>query len=236
MSEAKYFNFPVPLLRDFMTHPNEVLENIMDYSLYSYALNGEENQLFGDKDEAEQIEIAKSSLGLRGGNSEATYYSGQELYDSIPLKSPKVGLNVSIFFDYYKNPKTDFERVCLLGFLAIKSILQNKAYCKITNAYWISRMDGHPSTVKDCDLSSSILKYNNTYQMNKIKIQLQLNWGLKEYSYYTRGFYVSFKLDKSKLAYEVEKKKDKVKIKNLKDEKKIARLDALNKIKNQNKA
>src|SRR5690606_31688938 len=122
---------------------------------------------FGDK--VEQIKSAENFFSVKAGNKKRTYENGESLYNSIPERTPIVGLNKDILFDYYKNDKTDFQKVCLLGFLGIKSILQNKAYCKIDNKYWLSRMDGKTKSVKDyTELSPDVFKYSKRYHLTKI--------------------------------------------------------------------
>jgi hypothetical protein len=104
-----------------------------------------------------------------------------------------------------------------LGFLAIKSILQNKPYCKITNNFWLSRMSGFSKSVSDpSKLPKSILKYSNEYQTKKIKQELILEWYLVYFARYTRGFYVSFKLDLNQLTLEAEKRRRATQVKQLK--------------------
>ncbi len=85
-----------------------------------------------------------------------------------------MGIDITIWFDYYKNDKTDFQKICLLGYLAIKNILQKNAYCKISNKYWLSRMDGKSRVINDFnELSKSLQKYVVKYQLRKIKGDLK---------------------------------------------------------------
>lgn len=187
-TDARYFNFPIQLLDGFMVDSRNCLDKIYDYAIFAQTLKYE----LGDEDEL--IRSAERYFGTKSGSRGHTYESGEQLFDSIPENSPKVGLNKDIFFDYYKTDKTDFEKITLLGFLAIKSILQNKTYCKITNKFWLSRMDGKVKSVAEYyGLSEPIRKYSNRWQLTKIKKELVNGWNLEHYSRYTRGFYVSIK-------------------------------------------
>ena len=213
--DEKYFNFPIQLLENFLINKDEVLGNISRYSVYFY---GRSYLTF-----SEDLNMFKESaefFNVNFGDDNTAYKRGKMLYDIIPSNSPMVGLNLSIFWDYLKNDKTEFEKITLLGFLAIKSILQNKSYCKITNRFWLSRMDGKAKSINDSsDLSESILKYDNNYQFRKIKAELERNWKLKTVS--GRGFNVSFKMSFEALYYEVFKRRKKYKdivLKNKKDE------------------
>lgn len=229
--KEKYFNFPIQLLQGFLIDKDEVLLNIWNYSLYAKTLHLE----FGDN--MEKMKSAKEFLGVKGGNDESSFVNGSELYDSIPLNSPKVGISISVFMDYYKNDKTEFEKVTLLGFLAIKSILQKKSYCKITNKFWLSRMDGKAKSINEIyELSEPLKKYAYNsqlriikhYRLRKIKAELERNWNLKTVS--GRGFNVSFKMSIDALTYEVLKKRKKHKDLEIKKAKEDAKKKALERL------
>lgn len=227
--DTKYFNFPIQLLNGFLDsdeQTNKCLLNISNYAIYEHSL-----KLTNDY-ELERITISSKWFGLDPYNCQTILERGKELFDSIPLKSPKTGVNLSIWWDFYKNDKTEFEKVCLLGFLAIKSIVQKKACCKTNNKLWLLRMDGKTECNELIELSSNIEKYNNEYQTKKIKTELQLNWGLVSYSYKTRGFYISFKMKKTDLVYYAENKRHTNKVNQLKEQDKLARENALLRIKN----
>lgn len=214
----KYFNFPIVLLEGFLIRDKKCLNNIFDYAIYAYCINNFEDD----------IKQATDFFGVNIGNESKTIRNGKALFESIPKNSPKVGINKDIFFDYYKNEKTEFQKVTLLAFLAIKSVLQNKSYCKLDNNYLFARMDGKSHSIKnDGELSMELLKYKNEYRSVKIKNELILGWGLIHYAYHTRGFYVSFKMQLEELIYQVEKKKKSNQLKEKKEHEKAARIAAL---------
>ncbi len=222
--KADYINFPVQLLNGFLIDYRVCLANMLYYAIYTHSV---------DKLEFEgSYESAVKYFGCENNNAAKSKQKGEELYNSIPLKSPKVGLKLSTFWDYYKSEKSEFEIACLLGFLAIKSIVQNKAFCKITNLYWLSRMDGNTGTVEaEYELSDKVRKYALRYRSDKLKEELQDNWDLKYYSRHTRGFYVSFKLELDQLMYEAEKRRKSTIHKQREFEKKVALEKALERLK-----
>jgi hypothetical protein len=197
-----YLNFPIQLLDGFMVDYYKVLNNIFDYSVYvkSTTLHGNETKRIND---------ALGYLDVTAGNKTKTAKNGKELFYSIPEKSPMAGISKTMFFDFYGKKKTDFEKACLLGYLAIRSILGNKKSTKTNNNLWLARMNGQPKaeieTLKDgignyaneykVIVSAEINKYANEYQLKKIKTELRTNWGLVTYSRYTKGFYISYKLE-----------------------------------------
>jgi hypothetical protein len=209
--EEKYFNFPIQLLEGFMIDTKKVLNNITDYSLYEHSLKLEHGTA---------LEKFKSSLGFYGiklGNESSSFKSGKLLYSSIPKNAPKVGLNVSIFWKFYNTDKPRFDKVCLLAFLSIKSMLGTKPYFKANNNYLWSRMDGLTSSISNVnELSTEVRRYANEYQTKKIKTELILNWSLTTYSRHTRGFYVSYKLTLKELIKQAEKSRKSTKEKDYK--------------------
>lgn len=226
--DEKYFNFPVMLLSGFMDDSRGTLSNILDYSLFAWGIVHYE---FGDLEE--RMKSAAKNFHVSLGNLEASFENGSNLYEDLPLSSPKVGLSISLFWDYYGNDKSDFEKACLLAFLAIKSILHKKPYCKVTNNYLLSRMDGKAKSVESTDnLHPAIRRYSNEYQLKKIKTELIQNWNLKHYSRYTRGFYVSLTMPLEELVFQVESKRKGRLKKKLADDQKVALNKALKRLEN----
>lgn len=228
MSDQKerYFNIPIQLLDGFLKDHTKVLENVCNYSLYSHSLKME----YGD-----EIDCFKSSASFYNVNFtdlESSFLNGKKIYDSIDESSPKVGLNLKIFWDFYSNQKKDFDKVCLLAYLALKSIIQKKPYNKLDNKFWLARMDGKARSCEFENLSPEIFKYHTEYQTKKIKAALVESWGLITYSKYHRGFYVSFTMKLEDLIYQAEKNRSSYKKKLQKQqendayEKAMARLEA----------
>ena len=245
-SKQKYFNFPISLISSFLENHKECLKDIYDFATYAKCLSYVGKRGFEwlenldelHKDDIESlVSLTDRFFRRKTGNKIETFKNGKLLYDSIPESMPKVGLNLNIFWDYYENDKTEFDKVCLLAFLSIKSILQNKAYCKITNKYMLARMLGESKSLKDESelLGTNLFKYRKRYHLDKLKSELELNWGLKYYSRHTRGFYVSFKLSLEDLIFQAEKKRKSTLKKQKEFEKKNALQRALRRLENDNK-
>lgn len=231
MSEHKnnirYLNFPIQMLGGFLLDSKGVLDDVMDYSVYAHSV---ENLELGNEEDA--FKSSAKYFGISFGNPSESIKNGEALYDSLGTGNPMVGIDRDMLFDYYKNHKSEFEKRCLLGYLAIRSILMDKPYCKTTNDNWFSRMDGKASKTPKEKLSKEIRNFYNEYQAKKIKTELSLKWNLKTYSKYTRGFYVSFKLDLDDLVFHAEKRRKSYQLKKLKNETERARLKALERLKN----
>jgi len=215
--QQRYFNFPIILLDGFMTNDTQVFNNIYNYSIFVQSISYAEKEGFDltvNEDIEKAVDLSDLYFGVKTGDKEKVFNNGKYLFDRISNKAPKAGINKDVFFEYYFNEKSDFEKACLLAFLALKSIITNKTYCKVTNAYLWSRMDGKSKSITQIDeLSEDIKQFANRYQIEKFKNELVLNWNLVYYSRYTRGFYVSFKLKLNDLVFEAEKKRKSIKIK-----------------------
>lgn len=225
-NDKRFFNFPICLLQDFIYTKNNNLDNILHFALYDHALN----KLKHGSMERRFLESAKYhrvSLGDANGSLD----KGMELYEEHSSKKVKAGIETEMFWDFMNNEKTLQEQILLLGFLALKSILQKQSYCKVTNLYWLSRMDGKSCSHDSIeDLSTPIKSFANEYQLNKIKSELMENWGMINYGRYTRGFYVSSKMSLEDLVFEVEKKRKARKAKQQKEDKKAALAKALERL------
>lgn len=202
--KEKYFNFPIQLLEGFMKNDTKtILNNISDYVIYEDSLT-----LFQGTNLEKMISCA-SKYEMTLGNNQKAFDNGKQLYNSFDINPPRAGIKLSIWWDFYNNDKTEFDKICLLCFLAIKSILgRQKSYCKTTNKYLWARMDGKVKSVNEIwELSDEIKKYANEYQTKKIKASLRNNWGLVTYSRHFRGFYASYKLTLAGLIMEAEKRR-----------------------------
>lgn len=202
MSEIKYFNFPIYLLEDFLLDKNYCLTKILFYALYAHIFKLEEG------DDYDKFRSSVKFYEVALGDSKHAFSEGKKLYENQKYGYPKVGINIKIFWDFYKYHKSDYQMICLLAFLGIKSIIQNKAFCKITNNYWFARIDGKSKSCDFNELSPEIRKYTTRHFIRKIKDELINDWGLMSYGYNMRGFYISFKLDIYELSYQVERKKN----------------------------
>jgi len=222
MSDVKYFNFPIQLLSDLFKDKMKTLNDISEYALYAHSLKLELGQSSYDNF-LSAAHFYNVVLGGDDAYKRRQFKLVKDLYKSIPKSAPKVGLNITIFWDFYKNEKSEFDLACLAAFLAIRSILGDKPYCKITNAFFWARMCGYPNKINDVsELSTAVAKYANEYQTKKIKKTLSESWFLVTYSRYTRGFYVSFLLDMNALVYEAEKRRKSTKDKQRKEKEKVA--------------
>jgi hypothetical protein len=199
--DEKYFNFPIQMLKQLHTDLRAFCDNAFDVGVHNKA-----KTLEGDQ--RKQTKDALKFLNVTAGDSERSMINGRSISGRYPENSPIVGIGTEMFFDFYKNAKTEFDVSCLAAFLAIRSILGKKPYCKTNKQLIHARMFGYVST-KDVPtkLSPQEAKYKLRWHMDKILIELQLNWHLKLYAGHQRGMCVSFDLELPELVKMVEKSK-----------------------------
>lgn len=230
MGKHKFLNFPVTFLQGFMDNKHGVLEDILHYCLYVKSADFEDEE----EDERERFLLAAKYYNVIIGNPTKAFKNGKQYkYINIDSDLPHCGLNMSIFWDYYNKEKTDYQKASLLAFLALKSIIGAKPYCKVTNDFLLSRMDGKTMRLPIEELSDRIRYFSTEYRLTKIKKCLEVDWYLKYYSFRTRGFYVSFEMPIEELIYQVEKRKERYRRNKLVEEIKAAKVKALERLKNE---
>lgn len=230
MSSYEYYNFPIQLLNGFLNNSKKVLIDISHYCIYRVFVDNFEKY----SGSFTGYQKACEDFGIEFKNVAEAYQNGKTWYETTIEKSPMVGMTSEMYWDYMTNDKTEFEKVCLLGDLAFKSILGAKSYIKLDNKYWFSRMNGSAKSITKEELSPKIQRYLNEYQTKKIKNKLIADWGLSSYSRYNRGFYISYKMSLEDLAYHAEKIRKSTQDKKIKEEVKSAHEKAMQRLANEN--
>ena len=219
-----FYNFPICLLEDFHENTTGVLSDLLDYCVYSHNLK------------VNDIEKTQRYLQVDILNKEAVLKSGEKLYYEHQ-KEPMTGVEKNIYWSFLKTNKTDFEKDCFLAFCAIKSIIGDSAYCKITDNFIVSRMAGLVRIADEKNqIPERLQKYwrdkkGNNYHLTKLKNALQIDWSLSYYSNHTRGGYYSFRLDLETLILHAEEKRGSYKENELKKRKEEALKSALSRLK-----
>ena len=218
--DIKYFNFPIELLQGFLTNHMICLDNILYYAVMKNAekMAVMEGHKLNEDTYNRSQEYFNVKIGLKFNLVSVQF---QFLKTGLKNENVVTGIETTIFWDYYKNEKTEYQKAVLLAFLAIKSLLHGKSCIKTYNLTLWSRMDGKVKSIKKDELhtlSPAILKYCTEYQTaKKIKPELQHYWNLKHYGI-AKGFYVSFSMTKEQLTKHAETKKRKYLDEKLKQE------------------
>jgi hypothetical protein len=184
-----------------------------------------------------QMQLSFNSIGINGG-IEFCLNSAKEIEKQIPPNEPQPMISKSLLFEFRDNPKSEFDLIQFLAYIAIKSILGKNPYAKVNKKLVISRMFGYSSIKHLPDklkpgLNELRAKYLHRYHFDELKLKLVENWNVITYSNKMRGFYVAIKNKVSidELALNAEAKKKKNRIEALKKQQKEATAKALAKLK-----
>lgn len=217
-----HLNFPLPLIHNAHKDLRTVMSNILYVGVYNLSIS-----IYGYVD-FEHYEMTLDILDYTFYNPEMSFELAENLYYKYGEKTPAVGLATKIVWDYYQNPKTEFQIMVLCAFCAVRSILGKKRFCKTNNALIIERMFGYCKTNPKPTYTTAIFKkYSKRHHIDKVMKELELSWGLKNYSNHIRGFYLSFKASLPELARHCEQQKKKTKLNQLKVAKQKAKQEAL---------
>ena len=168
-------------------------------------------------------------LGISQSDSVNSRAKGRKILSKIPSKEPNAMINTRHLFNFRDNEKSDYELIQLSAFIGIKSIIGKKAFCKTNKSLIIARMLGYasikciPEDLKG-RAAEIFKKYSIRYHMDKLLVDLQLNWNVLVYSNHMRGLYVAIdgKINLQSLVKQAEEKKRKNQVQKLKDQKKDA--------------
>lgn len=230
MADQIYYQFPVELMKEVFNgskNRQEFLNEVLYYSIFSFSEELKNKNEYEEND-IQRFNTAAKLLKVSLGNVEKSYDIGEMAYYTHSVNKCLVNLNKDIFWQFYKEEKSDFDWRCLVAFLAIKSIIGRKRYTKTNNTFLLSRMAGFSATNEDHGIKLT------RYQLDKIKTELQLNWHIVYHGRNTRGFFVGIDIDISleDLMLDSESKKKSNREKELREQKRIAYEKTMKKLKN----
>lgn len=216
MSEQRFFNFPIMMLQGVLEgwkDKKDFLKDVLFYHIENHAQKLEDLNEY-EETEVQRFKRSAEYWGVKmSGNIERSHERGAELLEEFEKSKVFVGISTEIFWNFYQNEKTQFEWECLAAFLALKSILGKKTFCKSNNALLYARMSGNESVT---DLHSLTF---SRFHRDKIILKLEIEWNLKYYSRYTKGFYFGIDTTLQDLIFFAEDRRESFKAKELKKSK-----------------
>ena len=216
MSEQRFFNFPIMMLQGVLEgwkDKKEFLRDVLYFHIQSHAYKLEDLNEY-EETEVQRFKRSAEYWGVKmSGNIERSHERGAELISEFETSKVFVGISTDVFWNFYQNEKTQFEWECLAAFLALKSILGKKTFCKSNNALLYARMSGNESVT---DLHSLTF---SRFHRDKIILKLEIEWNLKYYSRYTKGFYFGIDTTLQDLIFFAEDRRESFKAKELKKSK-----------------
>lgn len=188
------YNFPISMLHGFMLYTDRVLDDILDFCIW------QNYEIYQDKKEVEnRLCITMGSNSLKKGKELSQNYRN----DGYPW----TGINHDLFWSYFRKSRSDFDKATLLAFLAIKSLIGQKPFYKVTNQSVIfKRMAGYKESDK-WNIPKEIKKFTTRSRFDRIKLELKENWNVVIYATHVRGMYISTTLSLEELAMQAEKNK-----------------------------
>lgn len=219
--EKQFLNFPIQLLEGFMENPLVCLDNIFCYGVISLIKNRKLSSI-------EEIR-RKWKYKISKEDEHNILEKGKILYDKFKDENfPYTGIHFKTYLRYLKS-KTDQEYMCLLAFLALKSIIQTKPYQNTKNGFLYSRMVGSP---RKTDNIPEKIKYwmESRYRRDKVFLLLEQSFHFVR-TYKARGITYSFSLTKEALELAILKRKYEKSRKAITVEKRIAKYRAEEKLK-----
>lgn len=185
------------MLHGFMGNTDSVLDDILCFCIWQ------------DYEACEQdIEAVKERLHITIGNEKNSLKKGKELYNRYRNDGyPWTGISNELFWSYMRKGRCDFDKATLLAFLAIKSLIGQKPFYKVTNQSVIfKRMAGYKESDKWI-IPKEIKKFTTRSRFDRIKLELKENWNVVIYATHVRGMYISTSLSLEELAMQAEKNK-----------------------------
>ncbi|WP_224489563.1 hypothetical protein [Robertkochia flava] len=170
-----YYYFPVELLKGYFTDIKLGIRRIVYFSCY-YKLYSSAGALRIVNASEFNEELSKL-LGCKISSPEAELLEARNLFLSYSSNGPMISVKretVAGMLSYH----SEFEQICFVAFLGIRSILQKNKYKKITWSYLFSRMSGERRTVSFDQWHPVIKKYATRHYKRRIQEYLRDNWHL----------------------------------------------------------
>lgn len=185
--------------------PGEEIEAISDYL-------ENDDELSAEIKEFHQLRQIKDVLNIAFDIESVsdTYAKLYKEYDGFK-DSPLVMVRTKMMLDFYKNQKSEFEKVLFATYAGIRSIIGKKEFCQTTQNMIFMRMVGAKNEealieiLNDKKVKGIYNKYNVRYQREKILNKLVINNFLSSKIALNRRTYLSATLKHDELKEEVVK-------------------------------
>lgn len=213
--ESVFFNFPVSLLDELLDYPSGTFEKMLAWASYDYILRNQEinehgsDSLHGETGWKRIKPAAQALQYTHNGNMVKWYKYCGEIHNTY--KGARTGLSQKQYWELREGftSMLDEDKVVLLAFLAAKSILGSKVYCKTNDLLLFARMNGlDKAFANNQELKYKshpvIASFDTRRKKETIRRRLIDDFHINCYSNHDRGYYISSKLSLNKLAEVVE--------------------------------
>ena len=211
--------------------PNTEIESIYEYCR-------EHQELKDEIEEFHRLRQIKDVLGITFdistiASTYKTYYTDYLGFKNQPL----VSIKKEMMFDFYENPKTEYEKALFAMYAGIRSIIGNKNFAETTGNMIKCRMFGAKNQAElefilnDKKVKSAYKQYTTDYHYKKMLKDLVLQGFLMSEIGYNKRTYVSCKLDLKGLEDAIVEHKKSKSLNYKKKKKKNSKLQSINSIK-----
>lgn len=197
----RFLNFPIVLLQGFLDDHNACILKIFKYSVFEL--------VYSDSAKFENIEEFMEEFEFPINKEILPFVKrdGEILYNScIGMNYPHTGIHIGTI-SKFNAERSPFDLVCLLLFLALKSIVQKKPFCNAKNPLILARMSGFPKA--DANIPENILYWMKCEsRRRKVFSELEKHYKVVR-AYKSRGITFSInKLSQEELEFAILKQKE----------------------------
>ena len=205
--------------------PDEEIESIYEYCK-------EHEELKNDIEEFHRLRQVKTVLNITFDIScvirtYQKYYTAYNGFHNQPL----VSISQRMMFDFYLNPKSDYEKALFAMYAGIRSIIGNKDFAETTRMFGAKNQAELELILNDKKVKSVYKQYTTDYHYKKMLKELVVRGFLMSEIGYNKRTYVSCKMDmkglEDAIVEHIKQKSLNLKIKQLENR----RLQSINSIK-----
>lgn len=206
-----YYNFPVSILEGFIRDTQGTLEKMLMWAAYDWIKKYSIDKKGKAKFSIQAMRDVQDMLGFRipCDTDEYHFYKAcAGIYSRY--KGARTGISRRLYWELRdKGFIDDADKVVVLAFLAGKSILGKKDYCKTNDLLLFARMNGLDKPYKNEDelreKSHIVISAHFTRRRrDTIRRRLAEEFHLQSYSNRDRGYYISSKFTLEQLIEVVE--------------------------------
>lgn len=162
-AENRFLDFPIAIMKGFLDNPDDCLVKIYYYAVYK--------MVYSEDAEFESIDQFSTAFNSKPNTVmlESIKKKGSEIYNSFAgTKHVWTGIHIDTFRRFYLKDRSEFDLICLLTFIALKSIIQkDKVKRNISNEFLMSRMAGFEKKAAIDQIPDKILEYMNNKSKKK---------------------------------------------------------------------
>lgn len=159
----RFLDFPITIIQGFLKNPDDCLIKIYCYAVYKMVYS--EEAKFNTIDQFSKAFNSSPNSALL----DRIKKEGDQIYNSFAgTKHVWTGIHIDTFRRFFQKERSEFDLVCLLTFIALKSIIQkDKVKRNISNEFLMSRMAGFETKVSLDQIPNKILEYMNNKSKKK---------------------------------------------------------------------